>query len=129
VGFAPAGIDRYPAWTMTAADQPRPLVALIAHPRPGAGAFARTLVERRVAACVQQIEVRSVYRWEGEVEDEREILLLVKTTDRCLVELEELLETAHPYAVPELVVLEPAHVKASYLDWLLAETGPLRSEG
>jgi periplasmic divalent cation tolerance protein len=100
----------------------RARVGLITHPEEGAGAFARLLVARRVAACVNLVPVRSVYRWEGEVHEDPEVLLVVKTTTDRAAELEAILAADHPYDVPELVLLEPAAVEAKYLAWLCGET-------
>ena len=70
--------------------------------------------------------MRSVYRWEGEVQEEEERLLVLKTTADRLEELGRFLERAHPYDVPELIALEPAEVGPDYLSWMVAET---RAEG
>ncbi len=107
---------------MNVADPPRPLVALITHPRNRADDFARRLVEGRIAACANLVEVRSIYRWQGAVEEDPETMLVIKTTSDRVAELEAILETEHPYDVPELVLWEPEHVKESYLAWLLAAT-------
>jgi periplasmic divalent cation tolerance protein len=113
---------------MTTAIVPPARVALVTHPVEGADELARRLVERGVAACVNLVAVRSVYRWQGEVHDDPETLLVVKTVDTRLAELSEILARDHPYDVPELVVLAPTHVEARYLAWLLAETGGLKGE-
>ena len=99
-------------------------LVLITHPADGARAFARALVERRLAACVNLLPVTSVYRWQGTVEEEPEVLLVVKTGADRLAELEAALAD-HPYDVPELVALRPAHVEPAYLAWLLGEVGPV----
>jgi len=96
-------------------------VVLVTHPVQGAREFARKLVERGVAACCNLTEVRSVYRWQGGVEDEPEALLVIKTSVDRLAQLEEVLAADHPYDVPELVALEPTHVAPDYLTWLLGE--------
>ena len=129
VTIVPSPGARYPARVMSAAEEPRPLVALVTHPVDGADAFARLLVERGVAACVNLIGVRSVYRWQGEVQDDPETLLVVKTTDARCGELETILATAHPYGVPELVVLAPEHIEAKYLAWLRGATALAPGEG
>jgi periplasmic divalent cation tolerance protein len=97
-------------------------VVLVTHPVRGARAFARGLVERRLAACVQLAPLASVYRWRGRVEAAREVLFSIKTTAACVAALERHLRAAHPYDTPELVVLAPQHVEARYLAWLRAET-------
>lgn len=98
-------------------------VVLVTHPTRGARAFARDLVERRLAACVNLVPAGSVYRWKGKVESAREVLCLIKTTSGALARLERAVRSAHPYECFEFVVLEPARVERHYLAWLVAETG------
>jgi periplasmic divalent cation tolerance protein len=85
--------------------------------------IARTLVEERLAACVNLVEpVRSVYRWEGAVEEAREVLLVVKTrADRCAA-LAARVEALHPYALPEVVVLAIEGGSERYLEWVASES-------
>ena len=97
-------------------------VVLITHPREGAEEFARGLVERRLAACVNLLAARSIYRWEGEVHADDESLLVAKTDAARLVDLEQHLPSAHPYDVPECIALAPDAVEPRYLAWMLAET-------
>lgn len=78
-----------------------------------AAVLARIAVEARLAACVNIIDgVRSVYVWEGGICDEPEVQLLFKTTRARVGALSELVREAHPYDVPELLVL-PADNAAS----------------
>ena len=85
--------------------------------------LARRLVEERLAACVNLLPgLVSIYRWQGAVEEDSEVLLVVKTRASKLAAVEALLEREHPYDCPECVALEPARVEARYLAWLLAET-------
>jgi periplasmic divalent cation tolerance protein len=82
--------------------------------------LGRLLVEEGLAACVTLLPgCVSIYRWEGELQEEPECLLLIKTVDERLDELERRLSTLHPYDVPEFVALEPAAVSDGYLAWLL----------
>lgn len=84
-----------------------------------AEAFARTLVEERLAACVNLLPpMTSVYRWKGAIETDRERQLVVKTSADRLAALETRLRTLHPYEVPELLVLEVAGGGSPYLEWL-----------
>lgn len=84
-----------------------------------AAALARALVEDRLAACVNIVEpVRSIYRWEGKVEDEREALLVVKTTAAAFERLRERVLALHPYQCPEIIALPIAQAHAPYLAWL-----------
>lgn len=106
-------------------DRPRaPAVVLVTAPDADvARKIARALVDRRLAACASLVPgLTSVYRWQGAVEEASEVLLVIKTVRARLGELERELRALHPFEVPELVVLDPAHVGARYLDWLIAET-------
>jgi periplasmic divalent cation tolerance protein len=81
--------------------------------------IARTLVERRLAACVNVVPgLVSIYRWEGRVERDEERLLVVKTRAERVEALREALVALHPYELPELVVLPVAGGHAPYLAWL-----------
>ena len=84
-----------------------------------AGKIAMQLVERKLAACVQIVEpITSVYRWQGKIESEREILLLIKSTRDLIPDIAELLDEIHPYEVPELVATPIIGGSTSYLSWL-----------
>ena len=83
--------------------------------------LARELVKRRLAACVNRVPgVISTYHWQGEVNEDSEVLLIIKTTSARLQELEATVHELHPYEVPEFVALAPGHVAAPYLEWLRA---------
>lgn len=84
--------------------------------------IARTLVERRLAACVNVVpNIVSVYRWQGAIEESNEWLLVVKTAAGLLENLKEELPKMHPYEVPELVAMNIVDGAESYLNWLTAE--------
>jgi periplasmic divalent cation tolerance protein len=88
-----------------------------------AGHIAHTLVEERMAACVNRIPgVMSTYRWRGKVEDSAEIMLVIKTTRECFDALRARLLELSPYQTPELIALDITDGSAAYLDWLAAET-------
>ncbi len=90
-----------------------------------APALARTLVEERLAACVNILPVMvSVYRWKGSVEQARERQLLIKTTPDRLAALEHRLRQLHPYELPEFVVLRPSGGSEAYLRWVEESTTP-----
>jgi periplasmic divalent cation tolerance protein len=83
--------------------------------------LARTLVEERLAACATLVPtVRSIYRWQGKVEDSTETMLLIKTGVEQLAALEERLYALHSYETPEFLVLGVDAGSAGYLDWLMA---------
>ena len=81
--------------------------------------LARGMVENRHAACVNILPaVRSIYAWEGEVKDEGEVLMIIKTTHSHFFVIEHWLEEHHPYDVPELIAIDAEHVAEPYLKWL-----------
>jgi periplasmic divalent cation tolerance protein len=81
--------------------------------------IARALVERGLAACVNVLpEVVSTYRWKGKVQQERERLLVIKTTAARFEALREALVELHPYELPEVVALPIVAGHAPYLAWL-----------
>lgn len=87
--------------------------------------IARTLVEERLAACVNLVPgVRSVYRWQGVVEDDAEVLLIAKTAAARCAALAARVEALHPYELPEVVVLPVQGGSERYLDWVLSESSP-----
>ena len=95
-------------------------------PADAAPRLARALVEEKLAACVNIVEgVRSVYAWKGEICDDAEVLLLVKTTAARVGELTARLEALHPYEVPEVVSMEirEGEGNPAYLEWIAACVG------
>jgi periplasmic divalent cation tolerance protein len=91
---------------------------------------ARSLVERRLVACVNLVPgVRSIYRWQGEIEDGAEVMAIMKTRRDRVRELLAALPALHPYEVPEVLVLPVAAGAGSYLDWLAREASPVIGGG
>jgi periplasmic divalent cation tolerance protein len=81
--------------------------------------IARTLVEERLAACVNLLSpIRSIYRWEGKTCDEKEWLLIIKTKKERFEDLEEKVKSLHSYSVPEIIGLPIVEGSLSYLQWL-----------
>lgn len=81
--------------------------------------IADTLVGEHLAACVNLLPgVRSIYRWEGRVTSDDEVLLVIKTTGARLDALGARLQALHPYDVPELVALPVTGGLAPYLQWI-----------
>ena len=85
---------------------------------PQARNLARKLVESRLAACVNQVRIASTYRWEGALEEESEVLLLIKTTRGRKADLQKALMEVHPYKLPEFITLPIADGSGPYLKWL-----------
>ena len=100
-----------------------PIVVLMtAANREEANQIAGLLVSTRLAACVQILpEIQSVYRWQGEVKREPEILLLAKTTLSRFDELESKVRAMHSYETPEIIALPITAASEPYLKWLLDE--------
>lgn len=91
--------------------------------RDDAAELARVLVQERLAACVNiLLGVDSVYWWEGQVQEDREFLLLIKTREELLDALEERLGVLHPYQVPEIIALPIEWGSKAYLDWVRSAT-------
>ena len=101
---------------------PTAVVVLVTTPSADSAAgIARALVEEGLCACGNVVPViRSIYRWEGEVHDEPEALLVLKTERRLVPALKERLPQLHPYQVPELLVLPVEDGLDPYLAWVAA---------
>lgn len=84
--------------------------------------IARLLVEERLAACVQLLPIESFYRWEGKVQNEGELLLLIKTRTALFDAAMTRIKTEHPYTVPEIVGWPLGAGHPPYLDWIGAST-------
>lgn len=84
-----------------------------------AGRLARVLVERRLAACVSiGAAVSSCYPWKGEIEQDEELPVTIKTTPARMKALKKTLPELHPYEVPELLAVPVTDGLEPYLDWL-----------
>lgn len=95
------------------------VLILVTIPGEKASDFSRLLVEEKLCACVNILpEVRSLYEWQGKIEDESESLLFIKSTKEKLSLLEKRVHELHPYDTPEFVVLHPAHISEKYDAWL-----------
>jgi periplasmic divalent cation tolerance protein len=87
--------------------------------------ISRTLVEERLAACVNRMSgVGSIFRWRGTIDQAEEVLLLIKTHARRAPQVTQRLQELHPYEVPEILVIPVAAGLGAYLDWIRRETGP-----
>ncbi len=82
--------------------------------------IADHLVEERLAACAQVLpEIESVYRWKGELQNEKEVLILVKTTTDRFSALEKSVRAIHSYETPEIVAVPVSDISEPYLLWLI----------
>jgi len=85
--------------------------------------IARSLVEERLAACVNIVaSVHSIYRWRSRIEEANEYMLLIKTGARQLPKLERRVAELHSYEVPEIIAMRLEAGSRPYLEWLAAST-------
>jgi periplasmic divalent cation tolerance protein len=97
-----------------------PTVYVTAPPEAGRD-LANALVEERLAACVNVVNVDSVYRWEGDVVHDDEVALLAKTTSDAYDELEAFVQREHPYEQPCIERFDEAAVAPSFGEWIREE--------
>jgi periplasmic divalent cation tolerance protein len=89
--------------------------------------IAQHLVREHLAACVNQLPgVRSVYEWQGEIHNDQEIMLFIKTKNGVYERVEQAIRSLHPYDVPEVIAFDIARGSANYLSWInsLVESNP-----
>jgi periplasmic divalent cation tolerance protein len=88
-----------------------------------ASTIARTLVEEKLVACVNIVpRIRSIYRWKGEVCDEEEQLLIMKTRSNLFPGLQNRIREIHSYEVPEIISFPVAEGLPDYVSWVLENT-------
>ncbi|MDD5247985.1 MAG: divalent cation tolerance protein CutA [Rhodocyclaceae bacterium] len=88
-----------------------------------ARALAARLIELRLAACVNMLApCRSLYRWQGRIEDAQEVPLLIKTTAARYAALAAAIRASHPYELPEIIAVPVSRGLPEYLAWVAAET-------
>ena len=91
--------------------------------RASAERLADSLVEHRVAACVNILApCRSVYRWKDAVQRDEEHPMLIKTTAERYAALEQAIRSGHPYELPEIIAVPVERGLPAYLDWVASET-------
>ena len=91
--------------------------------------LARSLVERRLAACANVLApATSFFRWDGRLEEATEIPVILKTTDERYEEFERALRALHPYDTPEILAFDPVRGLPAYLAWVEAECNPVTAD-
>ena len=100
------------------------VIVLVTCPkRPVAEAIGGALVEEHLAACANVVPgLTSIYRWEGKVCRDREVLLLVKTRRARLAALARRIRSLHPYTLPAIIALPVSGGSSAYLAWVVAST-------
>jgi periplasmic divalent cation tolerance protein len=106
--------------TIDASDVNEAIVVFVTTPNSEEAAqLAEMLVGQRLAACVQILpEMESVYRWQGKIERQKEVLVIAKTTKAKFEELEREVRAIHSYETPEIVALPLTAGSPAYLEWL-----------
>jgi len=100
------------------------LVLVTAPDQDSAELLAKTLVEKKLAACVNLYPgLKSIYRWDGDVHEDKEMLLMIKTQATLFEDqLIPLVQELHPYDTPEIIALPIVAGEKNYLDWIQSET-------
>jgi len=98
-------------------------VVMVTSPQGHEEELAKKIMENNLAACINIVSnVKSTYRWKGEVKTDNEGLLIIKTTTKKVESLIKFIKVNHSYDIPEVVSLTIAEGNPDYLDWLDAET-------
>jgi len=98
-------------------------VVLCTAPEEQAERIAESLLEAKLAACVNLTgKIKSKYWWEGKIQTDEEVLLIIKTRQELVEKLTAKIKEVHPYQVPEIISLEIKEGNSDYLDWILAST-------
>ena len=97
--------------------------------RDAASGLAELLVEARLAACVHVVPgIRSVYRWQGKIQRDEEVQLVIKSEVSRFDAIAALLREHHPYELPEILSVRVDRGSHEYLDWIIRETSPCASK-
>jgi periplasmic divalent cation tolerance protein len=84
-----------------------------------AAKIAKALVEARLAGCVNIIkDIRSIYSWQGKIEDEKEVLMIAKTRQKLFSAFEKKVKELHSYTLPEIIAMPVVEGSSDYLEWL-----------
>lgn len=94
-----------------------------------AQSIVEKLLDQKLIACANLTQpVRSLFWWEGKVNSEQEILVVMKTREECFVDLKTLIKSFHSYSVPEIIALPIVAGNEEYLNWIDESTGKGKSE-
>ncbi len=99
------------------------VVYITAPSEDAAAVIARALVEQKLAACVNIVRnIRSIYSWQGKIEDDAEVLMIAKTQQKHFGALSEKVKELHGYDVPEIIAVPILKGSADYLQWIKDST-------
>ncbi len=98
------------------------LIFTTIHKKEMAHQLGKGLLEKRLIACYNLTEVESSYWWEGKINLENEVLMILKTEEENFEKIEAFLKENSGYDVPEIVAVKPEKVNQPYLDWVEKET-------
>ncbi len=85
--------------------------------------LAQRLLEKRLIACANILpKITSIYLWNGEINTDEEVIIIMKTTKALIIPLTEELKAIHPYEVPCILELETSSINDKYLEWIIKET-------
>jgi periplasmic divalent cation tolerance protein len=99
------------------------IIVMVTAPEKEAPSLARTLVEERLVACVNLVPgLRSLYWWQGKMEDEPEVLCIMKTRGALFDALRDRVRELHSYTVPEIIALPIIRGNEPYLEWIRENT-------
>ncbi len=94
------------------------LVYVVCGSEEEALAISRSLVEERLAACTNVWPIRSVYTWKGELRQDADVALLIKTMNSRVAEVSDRVRVLHSYELPCVLTLEPGYVEPGYASWI-----------
>jgi len=83
--------------------------------------IGRLILERRLASCVLRWPVQSIYRWEGEIKDQTEVILMVKTNENKMQEIEDLISENHSYSMPFIAACDIRRLNRPYKEWMASQ--------
>ncbi|WP_370519301.1 divalent-cation tolerance protein CutA [Nitrososphaera sp. AFS] len=86
------------------------------------GIALEVVVNKKICACVNYVRIKTLYKWQGKVEDSEEFLTIFKTTNQHSQELKAEIKLRHPYEIPEVVELTMDDVSDAYMNWMMQST-------
>ncbi len=99
-------------------------IVFVTAPRDKGALLAKEILEKRLAACVNVTNTVSYYWWNDKIEEDEEVLLIIKTRKQLFSELMEFIKKVHPYEVPEILAVNVCNGNPEYISWVIKETAP-----